>query len=114
MIKLPIIGELTVHTATDNKEALLTYLDSSPAPELDLSGVDEIDTAGLQLLFLAKREAERSGKTVRFTALSRSVLDVLTIAGLDSTLTDRCFSTAAATAAATSTTATGTVRGGSG
>ena len=52
--------------------------------ELDLSQVTEIDTAGIQLLMLAKRESMKRGKELRIVAHSPAVselMDFYNIAG---------------------------------
>ena len=58
---VPLEGPLTIYTAADSKAALLPLIQPTLALELDLSQVDEIDCAGLQLLLLAGREAKRLG-----------------------------------------------------
>lgn len=67
MQSLTIEGELTVFTAAYQKTLLLTFLNTGDELEINLSNVSEIDTAGLQLLILIKREAAQSGKALSFT-----------------------------------------------
>lgn len=74
---LVVDGDLTIYQAPERKKWLLDALDASDELELDLSRVAEIDTAGFQLLILAKREAARRGKSVRLVSHSASVLDLL-------------------------------------
>jgi anti-anti-sigma factor len=81
-----IEGELTIHTAAEHRGALLAVIEAEGMLALDLSAVTELDTAGLQLLLLAQREADHLGGRLQITGASRSVLDVLAIAHLDSTL----------------------------
>lgn len=70
---LCIQGELNIFRASELKQALL----AEPAPaEIDLSGVTEIDTAGLQLLMLVKKHARRSGREVRLVAHSAAVIEL--------------------------------------
>jgi ABC-type transporter Mla MlaB component len=45
--------------------------------ELDLAQVVEIDTAGLQLLMLAKRESQLQGKTFRIVAHSPAAHELI-------------------------------------
>lgn len=52
--------------------------------EINLSEVSEMDSAGLQILILAKREAERHGTSLRLNGHSRAVLDVLDMCNLAS------------------------------
>jgi anti-anti-sigma factor len=70
-------GEMTIYQAVPLKETLLAALREADSVDLDLSGVSEIDSAGLQLLLLAKRESLRSGKTLRVVSHSAATLDVI-------------------------------------
>ena len=62
-------GELSIYTAADSKVALLNALAGAEDLEIDLASVTEIDTAGVQLLILLKREANRQGKRLVLTEL---------------------------------------------
>lgn len=79
---LSIVGELTILTAGDVKTALLVALEGTDELTVDLSGVTELDTAGLQVLLLAKREAAGVAKTVRFRSPSEVVMTILAITRL--------------------------------
>jgi anti-anti-sigma factor len=79
---LVIDGELTIHTAGDRKVELLGLLERGDALTVDLSGVTELDTAGLQLLLLTRREATQLGKTLEITAASNAVTEALAIVHL--------------------------------
>lgn len=78
---LALEGELTIFRAAELRQALL---DNPPPEALDLSGVTEIDTAGLQLLMLARGEAERAQRPLRLQAPSTVVADVLALVNLTS------------------------------
>ncbi|MGZ4959821.1 MAG: STAS domain-containing protein [Methylobacter sp.] len=80
--RIAIEGELTIYTALELKDKLLTGLSTTEELELDLSDVGEIDAAGLQLLVMIKQEATSLGKVVRFTGHSPVVLDLLDLSGL--------------------------------
>ncbi|MGZ8158969.1 MAG: STAS domain-containing protein [Methylobacter sp.] len=80
--RISIEGELTIYTALEQKEKLLTALAAAGELELDLSGVGEIDAAGLQLLVMIKQQAAALGKVLRFTGHSPVVLDLLDLSGL--------------------------------
>ena len=82
MPSLALKDELTIYTAADQKTKLLAFLTAGDDLEINLANVPEIDTAGLQLLILAKREAALSGKNLRFTMHSKAVLEVLELANL--------------------------------
>lgn len=75
--QLRIEGEMTVFTALDVKERLLGSLTGCRQVDVDLSRVSEMDSTGLQLMILAKREAGAMGKEIRFVAHSPAVVDVL-------------------------------------
>ena len=76
-----IAGECTIFRAAELREVLLT----DPAPqEIDLSGVTEMDSAGLQLLMAAKLAATRQQRTLRLYGHSPAVMEVfelLNVAG---------------------------------
>jgi anti-sigma B factor antagonist len=70
---LRIEGELTIFRATEMKELLL----ASPLPtEIDLSGVTEFDSAGLQLLMLAKKAAQAQARELHLVGHSDAVTEV--------------------------------------
>jgi anti-sigma B factor antagonist len=87
---LGLAGELTIQTAAEEKAGLLAFLDVTTAEgadvELDLSDVTELDTAGVQLLLMAKREARAQGRRLRVSASSQTVVEVLKIAHLSADL----------------------------
>lgn len=70
-------GELTIYTAAEARKNLFEHLEyKGPFPELDLSEVEELDTAGVQVLLCLKREALACGKTAVFTNHSPAVIEV--------------------------------------
>jgi len=80
--RLAILEDLTIYHAMDQKQQLLDALNASSGLELDLSQVSEIDTAGLQLLILAKREAARQAKDLSIIAHSPNVRQTLDFCNL--------------------------------
>jgi anti-sigma B factor antagonist len=64
---------MTIYQAQAQKEQLLAALAATEDLELDLSGVGEMDTAGLQLLLLLKREVLQQGKQLTIIGHSPSV-----------------------------------------
>ena len=74
-----VTGEMTIYHAAEMKGELLPCIDSGTAVEIDLSEVSEMDTAGFQLLLLAKREAANAGKPLRLVAHSPATLEVLAL-----------------------------------
>jgi anti-anti-sigma factor len=77
-----IEGELTLQRACELKESLLARLAKAPVLEVDLAGVTAIDSAGLQLLLMARREARASGRDVRLVSPSPAVLSLFELLGL--------------------------------
>lgn len=74
-----IQGEFTVFTAADLKASVL----SEPLPrEIDLSGVTEIDSAGVQLLVVAKRTARERGQEIQLVGHSPAVIEVFELLNL--------------------------------
>ncbi len=76
--QIRVYGELTIQHAEDLKPLLLASLptDGSIA-RLDLAQVSEIDTAGLQLLIAANREAVNRGAALQIVATSHVVQETL-------------------------------------
>ncbi len=70
---LRIEGELTIFRAMELKPALLTQAQHL---EIDLSGVTELDTAGVQLLMLAKKTALAEQRELRLVGHSPAVIEV--------------------------------------
>lgn len=85
---LKVEGELTIYTAHEAREALRNALESSPPPDLDLSGVAELDTAGAQVLVWLKREAAQLKQPLVYVHHSAAVVDVLDLLGLTAELGD--------------------------
>lgn len=75
--QLRIDGPLTIYEAADFKKRLLEELVLAREMEVDLAGVSEFDTAGVQLLLVLKREAARFDKPIGFHGHSRAVLQVI-------------------------------------
>ncbi|MGW8390436.1 STAS domain-containing protein [Pseudoduganella sp. HUAS MS19] len=68
-----IEGDLTIRRVQELKDVLLARLAQAQALEVDLAGVTEIDTAGAQLLLMARRAAQASRKELRLVAYSPAV-----------------------------------------
>ena len=79
---LHIEGDMTIYTAAELKAELMIPMAQPGEREIDLSQVSDMDSAGLQILILAKREAARSGNHLRLTGHSRAVLEVLDMCNL--------------------------------
>jgi anti-anti-sigma factor len=76
-------GPMTVYNAIEVKDQLMNGLRAAPIFELDLSHVSEMDTAGIQLLILVKRESQRLGHSLRIVAHSPAVREVIDFYNMD-------------------------------
>jgi len=75
---LLVSGGFTIFQAAEYKPQLLGVLDSADdVLELDLSDCDELDTAGLQLLLLLRREAIAQYKQLLLGGAGPAVQSVL-------------------------------------
>ena len=75
--RLSLEEDLTIYTAMSAKDKLLAALSECTQLDLDLSQVAEIDSAGFQLLVMAKREANRLAKPMHIVAHSPAVRELL-------------------------------------
>jgi anti-sigma B factor antagonist len=82
IMTLHIEGDMTIYNAAELKAELMKHLAQPGEQEIDLSGVGEMDTAGLQLLVLAKREAARLKTILHFNGHSRAVLEVINLCNM--------------------------------
>ncbi|MFA9216190.1 MAG: lipid asymmetry maintenance protein MlaB [Sphingomonadaceae bacterium] len=73
---LALDGELTIYRAADLKQELLAALRQTQVLELNLAGVTELDTAGLQVLMLAKQTASADRRELRLVQHSPAVVDI--------------------------------------
>lgn len=69
-------GELSIYRAADVKALLQMELKRCAALEVDLAGVTEIDSAGVQVLILAKLMARDESRELRLVHHSDAVREV--------------------------------------
>ena len=86
--RVVLSGELTIYSAAEIKSALAEAMGKANEIEVDLSGVTEIDTAGLQLMLIVKRNR---GSDVRFVNHPPEVLRLIDLANLGGALGDPLF-----------------------
>lgn len=79
---LSIAGALEIGAAEELCNALREFLDRAQKPTLDLSQVDGVDAAALQVLCSARKTAERSGKLLEIAAASAAVRNKIEALGL--------------------------------
>lgn len=79
---LAVEGEMTIYRAAELKPVLLDAVRADGAAALDLAAVTEFDSAGVQLVLMARREAAALGKALTIVAASPAVRDVFAMLGL--------------------------------
>lgn len=82
-LHLMLDGPMTIYNAGEIKAQLLNGVHSAAIIEIDLSHVGEMDTAGFQLLVMAKRESQRLGSVLRIVAHSPAVREVIDFYNMD-------------------------------
>ena len=71
---LPIVGELSIATVAEWRERLLAHMAETASLHIDLSGITEMDTMGVQLLLAACRSAREHRLSYSFESASDAVL----------------------------------------
>ena len=80
---MKIEGPLSAYEVRGLKDRLLTGFTNYQGIILDVNGVTECDTLGIQLLLSARKTAEKLNKTFNVTGDSQSIQDAVTGVGLD-------------------------------
>ena len=75
-------GDLTIYGAEAAYQALAPLMDQQGTLAVDLGRVSEIDSAGVQLLLVLKREREQAGHETHLINHSDAVLDVFQLMNL--------------------------------
>lgn len=75
--RVRLTGEFNIYNAAAVTPKLLSTLSKHKAAPLDLSGVTEFDTAGLQMLLAARRFCGAQGRSLSLVEPSPVVQDVL-------------------------------------
>jgi anti-anti-sigma factor len=82
---LRLEGTLTIYDVVEAKAPLSAALDQYPTLHLNLADLEELDTAGVQLLAWLKLEACRRGRCLVLSTHSpavQEVFDLLQVSGL--------------------------------
>lgn len=74
---MALAGEMNIYHANEIKQAIANAMEKCAELEINLARVTEMDTAGIQLLILAKREMAGRRKTLRLSEHSPAVLEVM-------------------------------------
>ncbi len=82
-------GPFTIFEAAELKMQMLAALyEAGPVLEIDLSGVEEVDSAGMQVLLMLKREAVRCQQQLIYSRHSAAVTAVIELLELGQHLGD--------------------------
>lgn len=82
-VQLSLTGDLDIYGVAEVYARVSKGLDEADGVVLDLSAVDNIDGAGLQLLMAGKREAERGGKSLQLSQHSPCVIEAIELCQLE-------------------------------
>jgi len=79
--RIELSGSLTIYEVSEARGALLATLSGAPgaAWSLGLARIDELDTAGVQLLLAAQRYLAASGGSLQVRDCSSTVLELLAL-----------------------------------
>ena len=86
--RVVIAGEMTIYTVRDWRDRLLVAMSAPGDVELDLSGVSDIDAAGIQLLVSLRMEAATADRALRLLSVSARVTEALTFCRLTEFFSD--------------------------
>lgn len=75
--RMAIDGDLIIYHADEIKRRLIEGIRGNEVLELDLSRVGEMDSAGFQLLALAKQESRQAGHKLRIVSHSPAVREII-------------------------------------
>ena len=81
-------NDCTIFAATALCEQMLALIADADDIEIDLARVTDIDSAGIQLMIAAKKEAAVHNKTLRFVGHSPCVVELLDLLDLTAHLGD--------------------------
>ena len=86
---IKVKGNCVIQDLLPLQKTMLELIESERSSvELDLSAVEAIDTAGVQLLAVFRNNVLEKGKTFHITSESEAVREALKITGLESMLED--------------------------
>jgi len=75
-------GELTIYTVNDHRQAFLEQSQGCNGMKIDLAGVTEIDTAGVQLLVALRQHLIGTERGLQLCNSSKSVQEALELTRL--------------------------------
>lgn len=82
--RLQVAGDLTIYQVAEAREALLQLLPfDAPAWQLDLSAIEEFDSAGVQLLLVLQRSLSSTGSPVSVVGCAPQVAELIELLRLE-------------------------------
>lgn len=75
-------GELTIYTVGQAKQDLMNAFEAHAELELDLGGIEEIDSAGVQLLYWFKQFVLQRGQPLPITGHGAAVAEAFKLLNL--------------------------------
>ncbi|AOV16589.1 hypothetical protein BJI67_05455 [Acidihalobacter aeolianus] len=82
-MQLSLMGDLDIYGVADIHAHLASALDEAATVSLDLSRVENVDAAGIQLLMAVKREAGHRDKTFALIHHSACVIEAIELCQLE-------------------------------
>jgi len=82
LCKLEMSTECSIYSVAGLKEAFDENIDKYTRFEIDMSAVEEVDSAGIQLLLAFFKEVKRQGKSAQITAKSDAISKVVDTFGV--------------------------------
>lgn len=87
-LQIAVGSDFTIGNAEIIRGQLMEAIESADDIEVDLGRVAEFDSAGVQIMLAAKREAASRGRSLRFAGHSAAVLTTLDLLDLSARLGD--------------------------
>jgi anti-anti-sigma factor len=81
--RLKLNGDLVINDVAELKGQLLGYLNQFQHLEINLADVESVDSAGIQLLYLLKREAREADKNLSLVSHSPATLEALELLNME-------------------------------
>lgn len=87
--RLSVLGDLTIYEAADTRNELLALLPQDAGPwALDLGGLEELDSAGIQLLLSLHKTLNGGAQVVALSDSARAVIGLLRLDALNPAVED--------------------------
>jgi len=83
-VKVRLADSMDISTIAVDRDHLSQVMQGGDSYEINLAGVTEFDTAGIQLLLAFRQEARNLGRPCEFLQPSAPVLEAATLYGLES------------------------------